>query len=1425
MKLKLFLLYFATILFFQGNAQLHTFRNFNHRDGLNMAAVNCLTQTNDGYIWLGTDGGDLVRYDGREFVEMQDKEGDNNHHYQNLFSSGDSILFASSYKGFYTYIRSLRKIKKLNVKSIATGEALAVYKLDSNYYFIGKQAVYHQKDSVGKELFRISDIQEPLKVYHSIKTNHAIFIFTNHGNYRLGDQSILTLANWIGNPISNVNDFKFGYFHQGKMTLVNSRLDRRLEIILNSKGGFFSMNEHNESFVFDKGEEAISYSYNKKSNQNALLTNQGRIFEVQGRNLTPIQHNFNKSLLETHQILTDINGDYWLASDLKGLYKISSEAFTRLQVIPIYESPNISFPYRTLNDEIIISLMSGETFVRNKENENELNKYGFVVNGLATINGDYYVGTNLGVKAFHPQNNNDFSDLYFKNQNVTFILADGKFLWVGLATKGLFRINVDTEEVEEFASEHDLPNYFYTGQITSDNKKIIFGTNIGIFEFNKKTKQFTKAAIDYSQYGSYSGVSTKDIYGTCWFTLEKGIVGFTSKNSSIIINGKDYFKTNLFYTLNSDTYGNIIVGTNKGITILKVNNKGGVSEFNHYDSESGFEGYETHMRSQFQSKKEIVVGTVEGLFLINTSIFENLKAPLPPVITKETHDSNHKEINSNYGFKITVNNPKAGKIQFSYRLIGYSDKWITLENENILHFNNLSNGDYKLEIRSSYDGKAYSNSSFHSFTVKLPIWKSNWFIVLVILIIVCINIILLKFNKSFDAKTLLDNNDSSASLRMTPTIMIFGAIMTTFSHIAGPLLNSELDLHLGLALTVGFTMLTLYFLSITARKSNSEHLYQPYLIIGVSVIIIHLFIELLLTKLYPFHIIGIIVTLTIVPHIFNKVKTVIIFSLLIFAASIILVIILNTTIYPKAFFLIGMFASLSLIVFISYLRFDSQEKMIFISGIINKGNIPAIAFNKKGTIIYASENISNFISSTHEEIIYNNVSILNRHIPFEGSYSTFEAINDFKDGRNYIVPLASKDGTVRWIEWAYKNFSNDVKVILGQDISEKLELENTYELLVQNAEDFIYRCDIDGNYKFLNDICYKKLGYVEEDLIGKSSMIVIPEEYVKEIEAYYQEHFSQKKKSSYKEFPIKKKNGEIIWIGQYVTTIYAAGSDNYINGFIALARDITLRREQQKTIKDQRDNITSSINYARRIQFNLLPHQRLFETSFKEHFILFKPKDIVSGDFYWKEKIDGKTIFALADSTGHGVPGSFMSLLGINLLNSIVLEAKITDPSQILNELDRRLIEILPKGEGVNKVNDAMEVTICVIDENSNEMTYACAGSRFLIRNNDGFTMFKGDNKHIGDQPHEGFTSYQSNISQFNHEDQLYLFTDGFQDQFGGPNDKKFSFRRMLEMFEKTMDKPLIEQKIDVEKEFNDWIGKGEQTDDVTLISIKRNLF
>jgi PAS domain S-box-containing protein len=719
------------------------------------------------------------------------------------------------------------------------------------------------------------------------------------------------------------------------------------------------------------------------------------------------------------------------------------------------------------------------------------------------------------------------------------------------------------------------------------------------------------------------------------------------------------------------------------------------------------------------------------------------------------------------------------------------------------------------------DGIVFGETTSQNFNIDVPLWNSKWFIVFIVIIVLLLNIFLLVYGRRYDSSQLLGTKDTELHIQMAPTTLLFGALISTITHLVGSYFDDSLGTNLGMIFLVGFVMFTLYIISLSAKKNGMQHIFKYLLTIGIYVIIFHFFGELYISNLHPFHLIGIVLTVSIAPFILNRIVNTVTFGIVVFMISLLCVFFIEDPVYSKINFMIAIVASIGLLIINTYLRYNSLEKLMFISGIINRGNFPVVAYSADGTITYVSENISQFADITHNDLIRNKISFLNTFVPFDDRYKEQDATVEFIEGSKYLIPMADADQNVRWMEWSYKRFSENTRVIIGQDVSERIELQNTYELLVQNVEDLIFTVDIDGNFVFLNDTFLSRTGYTKEELIGKNSMSVVSEECREEIAYFYRSHFLERKASSYKELPMITKSGETIWIGQYVNTIYTPGTTNHVKGFISLARDITDLRRQQKLMTAQRDDITASINYAQRIQFNLLPNQRMFEEHFEHYFIMFSPKDIVSGDFYWMQKIDNKLVLVLGDCTGHGVPGAFMTLLGINLLNNIVLEARLTEPGMILNELDKRLQEYFG-ATGKAKMTDGMELTICVMDDLKEEVSYACAGSRFLIKNDYGFTLYKGNNEHIGDQKSNNFKGYITQYTSIGADDTVYFFTDGFQDQFGGVKNKKYSFRRLLDLLESNVNLSLEDQRMMIEAEFDQWMSNQPQTDDVTIIGVQR---
>jgi serine phosphatase RsbU (regulator of sigma subunit) len=258
----------------------------------------------------------------------------------------------------------------------------------------------------------------------------------------------------------------------------------------------------------------------------------------------------------------------------------------------------------------------------------------------------------------------------------------------------------------------------------------------------------------------------------------------------------------------------------------------------------------------------------------------------------------------------------------------------------------------------------------------------------------------------------------------------------------------------------------------------------------------------------------------------------------------------------------------------------------------------------------------------------------------------------------------------------------------------------------------------------------------------------------------------------------------------------------------------TLKIEQQKI------NITDSIHYASRIQKALLTPYEELERLLPSYFIFNKPKDIVSGDYYWVSEAENRVIVAVADCTGHGVPGAFMSILGISILNEIINKSETITASEVLNELREHLIKSLRQTGDHGEARDGMEMALCVVDFDSQSLQYSGAfRPLYFIRDNE-LNVIKGDSMPIGIYNEEEI-SFSNTEMQFKENDIIYLFSDGFVDQIGGPNRKTFRSKKFKQLLIKIHQKPLNEQEAILEKEYEEWKRDEEQIDDIMVMGIK----
>jgi serine phosphatase RsbU (regulator of sigma subunit)/tetratricopeptide (TPR) repeat protein len=374
--------------------------------------------------------------------------------------------------------------------------------------------------------------------------------------------------------------------------------------------------------------------------------------------------------------------------------------------------------------------------------------------------------------------------------------------------------------------------------------------------------------------------------------------------------------------------------------------------------------------------------------------------------------------------------------------------------------------------------------------------------------------------------------------------------------------------------------------------------------------------------------------------------------------------------------------------------------------------------------------------------------------------------------------------------------------------------------------------DIAGVYSKMNDF---KSAYLNIQLYSNLKDSILSEEnlkIIKELEAKYEndkkenEIKLQKSEISKKDIEAKRRNFVNKSLAVFVVFILAFAFLLYWQ-FNEKRKANILLAEQNDEIKKQRDQIyqqkkeiTDSIHYASRIQQAVLPSTRLIEDLGLQYFILYKPRDIVSGDFYWINQKENKILIAAADCTGHGVPGAFMSMLGMALLNEIVVTGEFQSPGEILDKLRVLIIKSLHQSGKLEEAKDGMDISLCMIDKEKDILQYAGAfNPLYLIRKGE-LQEANADHMPVGfhDKLDVPFSNTEIKLQK---DDTLYIFSDGYVDQFGGESGKKFMAKKFKQLLLGMQNLSMDQQKEHLDKTIIDWRGELDQVDDIMVIGLR----
>jgi PAS domain S-box-containing protein len=418
--------------------------------------------------------------------------------------------------------------------------------------------------------------------------------------------------------------------------------------------------------------------------------------------------------------------------------------------------------------------------------------------------------------------------------------------------------------------------------------------------------------------------------------------------------------------------------------------------------------------------------------------------------------------------------------------------------------------------------------------------------------------------------------------------------------------------------------------------------------------------------------------------------------------------------------------------------------------------------------------------------------------------------------------------------------SENEKIYEETIASLKKQLSN-YESIIDQANDAMIVIDIvDGKIHQSNPSAAKLLEYSEEELEKLSLFDLHPQEYLEKSSSVVADVW-EKGGLIYKDIPFITKSGNLIPVECSAKVAPFAGRP----AIVIYARDITERLRLEKEINEQRQeideknkDISDSIEYSKRIQQSIFIEKEKLKEYAPESFIFFKPRDIVSGDFYWftnyeiKEDLNSKTgyeykagtnvlVIAAVDCTGHGVPGAFMSIIGNTLLNQTINNSEINSAAVALDFLNRELKKSLNKNSNETPLRDGMDVAFCCIDIQGMRLEFAGANNPLYVVRNKELFEFKGDKQPITAAMDSASKAFTNTLFTLQKGDCIYLFTDGYADQFGGEKEKKFLYKRFKELLINIQHQTMDEQKTTLYTTFENWRGNLSQVDDVLVIGIK----
>lgn len=501
-----------------------------------------------------------------------------------------------------------------------------------------------------------------------------------------------------------------------------------------------------------------------------------------------------------------------------------------------------------------------------------------------------------------------------------------------------------------------------------------------------------------------------------------------------------------------------------------------------------------------------------------------------------------------------------------------------------------------------------------------------------------------------------------------------------------------------------------------------------------------------------------------------------------------------------------------------------------IQALLENASEVIIIYEDDATIRYISPSVENILGYTQDELIGRKDTEYIHEKGLADFEELFEALlNHPKKQKVVTYSYVAKSGERVWLEATGKNMINDPAinglVVNLRDITERrrAKLEESkrgqMQALSENSLDLIVRISSLGQFFYANPVFEKLTGISPDEVIGKSlNEAGLPGWLVDEWDNVLRQVFLNQEEYTVEMDFVTPEETKVM----HVSAIPEFNDSKKIMSVLMVSHDITRRKAIENEINRKNQKINQSINSAERIQGTILPEEQLIRTYFPDSFVMFRPRDIVSGDFpYFFERGDDKYMAAV-DCTGHGVPGALISIVAYFLLNDVIESNEVQSCGEILDTLDRLVTKTLRQDQPDAQLKDGMDIALVRINTKENTVEYAGAHRPLYLFRGMEFVEIKGDKWPIGGgKAYKNKSKFNNTITKIGDRDAVYFFSDGFPDQFGGPENRKFGSKRLKRLLEEIHDQSMFEQRERLVQEFEKWKGETKQTDDVILFGLR----